>query len=167
MGTWKVYGVVQRGTGGEGRDQRPTVLQESPQAVLSSGVAPLALTANCTDPILQKRKLRLGDVTKSPSRRVVELGLKPSPLSSRPGASLSLMLEFLTSGHLLSSPCERRVALLHSALHPCRAGSQTPSQRTPAAAAPGKLIEDSGTWAPLTAATTASPALGVLNLKFF
>ena len=76
-----------------------------PWADPSSGVAPLALTANCTDPILQKRKPRLGDVAKSPSRRVVELGLKCRPLSSRAGASLSLTLELLTSGHLPSSPC--------------------------------------------------------------
>lgn len=34
----------------------------------------------------------------------MELGLKPRPLSSRAGASLSLTLELLTSGHLLSSP---------------------------------------------------------------
>lgn len=89
---WHVYEVIQRGSekrrcghgksvgsfrgglGGEGRDRRPTVLQESPWADPSSGVAPLALTANCTDPILQKRKPRLGDVAKSPSRRVVGAG---------------------------------------------------------------------------------------------
>ena len=120
---WHVYEVIQRGSekrrwghgksvgsfrgglGAEGRDRRPTVLQESPWADPSSGMAPLALTANCTDPILQKRKPRLGDVAKSPSRRVVELGLKCRPLSSRAGASLSLTLELLTSGHLPSSPC--------------------------------------------------------------